>query len=82
MFPGNQTDICLTPDGLYSHPTDCSKFYNCGHGVAHLTSCGEGTLWNDDLKVCDWPHNVNCNHSKSWPPYILNTVSPGLSSKS
>ena len=55
---------------LFSDPTDCSKFYNCGHGVPHLTSCGPGTLWNDQIKVCDWPQNVNCSsgtpiHSES-----------------
>ena len=59
----NFTEICLSPDGLYADPTDCGKFYNCGNGVAHLTSCGPGTLWNDELKICDWPQNVNCNHT-------------------
>merc|ERR1711990_1080896 len=29
-----------------------------GEELYHLTSCGPGTLWNDELKVCDWPANV------------------------
>ena len=57
----DSTGICLTPEGLYSVPEDCNKYYKCSNGVAHLTSCAEGTLWNDQIKICDWPYNVNCD---------------------
>lgn len=46
--------------GLYAHPTDCSKFLNCNNGATFVQDCGPGTMFNARLKVCDWPHNVDC----------------------
>eukprot|EP00795_Rhopilema_esculentum_P015413 gene15413-6654_t len=48
-------------DGHYAHPTDCSKFFICHGGIAHLRSCPGGLKWNDVRKYCDWPANVNCS---------------------
>ena len=41
---------CPTPNGMFANPADCSNFYNCGHGVAYLTPCAAGTLWDDSIK--------------------------------
>lgn len=46
--------------GLFAHPLDCTKFLNCDHGRTFIQDCGPGTAFNDLMKVCDWPHKVNC----------------------
>ena len=52
--------LCSDPNGLYSHATDCQKYYQCAHGTPYEYTCAAGTLWNDDLKSCDWEANVTC----------------------
>ena len=33
-------------------------------GILYTMPCGEGTVFNPDLKVCDWPYNVTgCEHA-------------------
>merc|ERR1712142_520378 len=50
------------PDNSFlPHPVDCKKFYHCDRGHPVEKTCGPGTLWNNVIKACDWPHNVNCN---------------------
>lgn len=50
---------CQDPNGFYPHPTDCEKYYQCGGGIPYEYSCSSGTLWNDQLKNCDY--NVQCS---------------------
>jgi len=40
---------------------DCSVFYNCDAQIQHPcpSSCPSGLLYNDILKVCDWPSEVS-----------------------
>lgn len=47
-------------NGLFSHPSDCSKFLNCANGQTFVQDCGPGTLFNPVSKVCDFPHKVKC----------------------
>ena len=42
------------------HPEDCQKFYQCDRGFPVEKECGVGTLWNQEIKNCDWPSNVKC----------------------
>ncbi|KAK9711184.1 Chitin binding Peritrophin-A domain [Popillia japonica] len=49
------------PNGLYRHPTTCTKFIRCQNGAVHIHDCASGTLFNPVDKNCDFPHNVNCN---------------------
>ncbi|KAF5284904.1 hypothetical protein FQA39_LY16859 [Lamprigera yunnana] len=47
--------------GLFPHPWDCSKFLNCANGQAFVQDCGPGTVYNPNIKVCDYPNNVDCS---------------------
>ena len=48
------------PSNLYPDPEDCSRFYQCGNGIAYRRNCAEGTLFNANLatRVCDDPIKV------------------------
>lgn len=43
------------PDGLYPHPEDSNKFYNCAGGNTFLDHCAVGTVFDDSCKCCVWP---------------------------
>uniref|UniRef100_A0A8C1CF62 chitinase n=1 Tax=Cyprinus carpio carpio TaxID=630221 RepID=A0A8C1CF62_CYPCA len=43
------------PDGLYPHPEDPNKYYNCAGGHTFLENCGKGTVFDDSCKCCVWP---------------------------
>ncbi|KAA0707726.1 Contactin-2 Axonal glycoprotein TAG-1 [Triplophysa tibetana] len=45
------------PDGLYAHPDDPSKSYNCAGGVTYPSGCAAGTVFNDSCKCCSWPNH-------------------------
>ncbi|XP_071951453.1 sushi, von Willebrand factor type A, EGF and pentraxin domain-containing protein 1-like isoform X2 [Antedon mediterranea] len=42
-------------DGMFADPADPNMWYMCSYGNAYHFICGPGTVWKDDLKVCDWP---------------------------
>lgn len=42
------------------HPYWCSGFYVCRVGFWILLSCPRGLLYNDNIRRCDFPDNVNC----------------------
>uniref|UniRef100_A0A8C2GUT4 chitinase n=1 Tax=Cyprinus carpio TaxID=7962 RepID=A0A8C2GUT4_CYPCA len=43
------------PDGLYPHPEDPNKYYNCAGGHTYIDNCGPGTVFDDSCKCCVWP---------------------------
>ncbi|XP_063217689.1 chitin-binding domain protein cbd-1-like [Bacillus rossius redtenbacheri] len=53
---------------ILKHPSDCSKFYKCDHGLPVEKSCPKGLLFNDKLKVCDYPQNVDCSEASTVAP--------------
>ncbi|KAL3875560.1 hypothetical protein ACJMK2_033501 [Sinanodonta woodiana] len=57
-------DFCEhKPDGYYVDPKDCHYFYICNFGTASRTNCPTGTVFNDQLKNCDYPsHTHTCNN--------------------
>ena len=63
-FPSSTEFECPTVFGIYSDPQDCRRFYQCVWLVAFHHVCGPGTVWNDDMKICDWPSASSC---RSWP---------------
>lgn len=51
-----------TQEAIYHHhPSDCSKFLTCNSGALIEQQCPTGTYWNDVIKACDFPENVNCS---------------------
>merc|ERR1712039_692880 len=70
--------------------SDCRGYYHCVNGdlaVESPTDCPAGTLFNNDLQVCDWDYNVDCPSnsitsaptvSSSTAPTVSATVSPTL----
>lgn len=48
------------PDGIYPDPDTCKGFIHCHNNRTARKNCPAGTLFNPKLKVCDWPHNVDC----------------------
>ncbi|XP_064598494.1 oviduct-specific glycoprotein-like [Liolophura sinensis] len=62
-FTAKETEsdfMCPSIFGIYADPDDCVSFFQCVWFVPFHYTCGPGTAWNDPLKVCDWPDNVNC----------------------
>ena len=47
-----------TENGDFPNPEECSTYYSCVHGVAHLRACPGDTLFNPNTLYCDWPANV------------------------
>ncbi|CAO1327076.1 unnamed protein product [Diamesa hyperborea] len=55
----NQPFQCPS-DGLFADPTNCSKYYNCGNGIAYSMPCNDGLKWNKVNQYCDHAYNVQC----------------------
>merc|ERR1712051_171206 len=62
-LPSSDTSlsVCLEGKRYVPHPTDCSKFYECVFGVAHLFSCEEGLYFDQRVDVCKWKNRVECH---------------------
>ncbi|KAI5614394.1 chitinase, acidic.3 precursor [Silurus asotus] len=49
------TGFCAgKPDGMYPHPDDPNKYYDCAGGKTFERKCGPGTVFNDSCKCCVW----------------------------
>ena len=43
------------------HQTDCSKFFIC-HGLnGFMIECPAGTLWDENLNICNHAYQVSCH---------------------
>nr|AWU67166.1 putative chitinase [Crangon crangon] len=40
----------------------CNKYWWCYFGIPHLKTCPDGLYWNQLIKACDWPINVDTSH--------------------
>ncbi|XP_068202942.1 uncharacterized protein [Palaemon carinicauda] len=57
---------CASKDfgGYYADPeTNCQVFHVCWGRRSASFLCPEGTLFNQQLLVCDWSYNVQCSSS-------------------
>ncbi|KAK6182617.1 hypothetical protein SNE40_010260 [Patella caerulea] len=52
---------CPTVFGIFADDDDCHRFYQCVWFVSFHHTCGHGTVWNDNLKICDWPGVNSCS---------------------
>lgn len=53
--------VCNTNDvQLLQHPTNCSKYVLCFHGVAHVKSCAPGLEWDVTQERCNTPEVAQC----------------------
>ena len=50
---------------LESDPADCARYLFCVHGAMERYSCQRGTAWDNALKVCNFPDQVDCSSSSS-----------------
>ncbi|XP_050410542.2 chitin-binding domain protein cbd-1 isoform X3 [Patella vulgata] len=50
--------LCPIIDGLYPHPTDCDKYYQCSNRIGTQLNCVPGTYWSESNSVCSWPDDV------------------------
>ena len=61
--PTPGTEFCASlNDGLYPHPTDCSRYYQCNFGDSNVLECPSGTVFDPKLKTCNWDWAVNTDH--------------------
>merc|ERR1711862_1032065 len=49
-------------DGNFASCAGCEVYVTCHAGTMYDNRpCGNGLIWNDGAKACDWPANVpNC----------------------
>jgi hypothetical protein len=52
---------------FFPDPEDCQAYYHCSFGVPHHQRCPDGTLWNQEIKACDLPENVECDLNPTTP---------------
>ncbi|KAH3884483.1 collagen alpha-1(XIV) chain-like [Dreissena polymorpha] len=58
------TDIkCHKQNGLFAHPTDCSKYVNCFDFRPYVQSCPPGLWFDVSVGGCDTASNVACSNS-------------------
>ena len=50
----DEGDVVIFPD-----PEDCSAFCQCSGGTAYRKYCQDGTYYDEDLRVCNWPDFVS-----------------------
>ncbi|XP_028173842.1 uncharacterized protein LOC114362587 [Ostrinia furnacalis] len=81
-----------TQEGFYGDNNNCKKFYRCvdnGQGgfIKYEFTCGEGTVWNQDVQTCD--HETSDSKCSSPAPgptttkpnYEQDTMSPESTTK-
>ncbi|CAF0920296.1 unnamed protein product [Brachionus calyciflorus] len=56
----NTSGSCTSADDLTQVPGNCGAFIRCANGIRYEQSCPGGTLFDSNLKVCNWPNQVTC----------------------
>ena len=48
----------------YPSVSDCGSYYMCDAGLNPVfMNCPDGLFWDENLNVCNWPENVECEQS-------------------
>lgn len=79
--PENSEDSVstCTSDGFYANPKDCKKFFRCvnngkGGFAKYDFTCGEGTIWVQDIQACDHDNdNSTCSKQSGSTPSTTQT---------
>jgi len=53
---------------------DCTKYWQCGNGIAYHMQCGPGTNWNPTVWTCDYPQNAGCTAKPDAPCHPKSTT--------
>ncbi|XP_066591907.1 DNA-directed RNA polymerase II subunit RPB1-like [Prorops nasuta] len=59
---------CPELNGRYRSSSNCSEFYVCLVGKPIKFSCPRGLVYNDELSVCDFVYNVDCQGAATPAP--------------
>ncbi|XP_065571763.1 chitin-binding domain protein cbd-1-like isoform X1 [Artemia franciscana] len=65
---------CPESNGRFPDPYDCASFYECADGIATLTKCPFGKLYNQELGECDYAQNVDCSNISPLPTQDGSTI--------
>eukprot|EP00091_Calanus_sinicus_P017839 TRINITY_DN3872_c0_g1_i1.p1 TRINITY_DN3872_c0_g1~~TRINITY_DN3872_c0_g1_i1.p1 ORF type:complete len:121 (-),score=41.98 TRINITY_DN3872_c0_g1_i1:55-417(-) len=58
--PVSQGDLA----NFFPNEDDCGSYYMCDAGLNPvLMNCPDGLFWDENLDVCNWPENVECEQS-------------------
>ena len=68
QIPQDQFDCTGRMDGYYASPTSCSSYYICVAGMALMSDCHPGLLYNEVSGYCDFPDHVTCSAQNTQPP--------------
>ena len=67
---------CPPQGGLLANPQDCTKFYQCAHGVAVSMNCPAGLEFSTAAARCEFPSNAKCTSSPDAPCDQVVTAAP------
>ena len=57
----DETNPCQEQGVYYlPYPYDCKQFVQCNNGRFILMPCPEGTEWDDNMQMCNWPEEAQC----------------------
>nr|CAI5856018.1 unnamed protein product [Callosobruchus analis] len=48
-------------DAFAPLPGDCTRYMHCQWGKFEVRKCAPGLHWNNERKICDWPHSARCS---------------------
>jgi len=55
---------CPKPDGLFSHPKTCFRFYHCSNNKPYYKKCPSGLAFHPVSKLCDYVEKTPCYERK------------------
>ena len=58
-LPDDKVDCKHAHEQYFPFKGDCHKYIRCYGGVAHLEVCPSGTIYDIQLRICNWQQDVN-----------------------